>query len=276
MRAIEFNEGIATMQAGDFRGGKKSLQIPMSFKNTPTQLPGGSGFVYTVTSPGYSAEINIWDPKNPDYINAATSRPVKGPKESQWAYLQRVESWNNFKITPGQLIGALEISPARWFPLPGALQVEVITVDEDYRGQGIATALYGIVLTIMKRPLVAGDSQTPGGRRNWVSLASIPGVEMKGYVGIEDYNLTPNSRNSRGYQGNKEQAEKNIDTIMGKLGGDYIGQGGRDRGNDEFFSFDVQPNSTGKELEAYVKTQLSKIYGNTAFTSGLYAIWSGA
>ena len=274
MRASEFNEGIMTMQARDFRGGKSSMALPQNFKNTATQLPGGSRFVYTITPGGYTT-ITIWDPKGPDYINAAP-RPVRKPRESQWTYYSRVENWNNSKIAPGQLIGSLEISPIRYFPLPGAVAVEVITVDEDYRGQGIATALYGIVLTIMKRPLVAGDSQTPGGQRNWVSLASIPGVDMKGYVGIEDYNLTPNSRKSRGYQGNKEQAEKNIDTIMGKLGGDYIGRGGRDRNNDEFFAFDVQPNTTGQQLEAYVKTQLSKIYGNTAFTSGLYAIWSGA
>jgi GNAT superfamily N-acetyltransferase len=275
MRASEFNEGIATMQARDFRGGKSVMALPRSFKNTATQLPGGSRFVYTITPGGYSTEITIWDPNGPDYINAAP-RPVRKPREAPWGYYNRVENWNNSKIAPGQLIGKLEILSARWFPLPNAVAVDVITVDEDYRGQGIATALYGIVLTIMKRPLVAGDAQTPGGQRNWVSLASIPGVEMKGYVGIEDYNLTPNSRKSRGYQGNKEQAEKNIDTIMGKLGGDYIGRGGRDRNNDEFFAFDVQPNTTGQQLEAYVKTQLSKIYGNTAFTSGLYATWSGA
>lgn len=278
MRASEFNEGIATMQAKDFRGGKKSLEIPRSFKNTPTQLPGGSGFVYTVTSPGYSAEISIWDPKNPDYINAATSRPVKGPKESQWAYLQRVESWNNSKITPGQLIGNLEISPIGYFPIPGAVQVDVITVDEDYRGQGIATSLYGIVLTIMKRPLVAGDSQTPGGRRNWVSLASIPGVVMKGYVGLENYELDPNMTTDKNNlfwsdTAQNKQSEKNIDIIMGQLGGDYIGQTPSGR---QFFAFDVQPNTTGKELEAYVKTNMSKIYGDTEFHAGLYAIWSGA
>jgi|688.fasta_scaffold341975_2 GNAT superfamily N-acetyltransferase len=276
MRASEFNEGIATMQARDFRGGKSSLVLPLNFKNTSTKLPGGSGFVYTITPGGYSTDITIWDPKGPDYINAATKpQPDSEPEETYGAYNTRVRSWNYAKITPGQLIGKLEISSARWFPLPNAVAVDVITVDEDYRGQGIAKALYGIVLTIMKLLLVAGDSQTPGGRRNWVSLASIPGVEMKGYVGIEDYNLTPNSRNSRGYQGNKEQAEKNIDTIMGKLGGDYIGRGGRYEAID-YFAFDVQPNSTGKELEAYVKTQLSKIYGETAFHSGLYAIWSGA
>jgi GNAT superfamily N-acetyltransferase len=268
MRASEFNEGIATIPARDFQGGKNSLVLPLNFKNTSTKLPGGSGFVYTITPGGYSTDITIWDPKGPDYINAATKpKPDSEPEETYGAYNTRVRSWNYAKITPGQLIGRLTISSPRWFPLPNAVAVDVITVDEDYRGQGIAKALYGIVLTIMKRPLVAGDSQTPGGRRNWVSLASIPGVEMKGYVGFEPYELAPG-----GDVPNKE-IEKNIDTIMGKLGGDYIGQG---RDNEEFFAFDVQPNSTGKELEAYVKTQLSKIYGDTAFNSGLYATWSGA
>ena len=128
----------------------------------------------------------------------------------------------------------------------------------------------------MKRTLVAGDSQPPGGQRNWVSLAGIPGVEMKGYVGIEDYNMFPSTRNPLGYQGNEKQAEQNIDTIMGKLGGDYIGQSQRDELSlRQYFAFDVRPNTTGQQLEAYVKTQLSKIYGDTAFTSGLYATWSG-
>jgi GNAT superfamily N-acetyltransferase len=267
MRASEFNEGIMTMQARDFRGGKSSMALPQNFKNTATQLPGGSRFVYTITPGGYTT-ITIWDPKGPDYINAAP-RPVRKPRESPWTYFSRVEIWNNSKIAPGQLIGSLEISPIRYFPLPGAVAVEVITVDEDYRGQGIATALYGIVLTIMKRPLVAGDSQTPGGRRNWVGLASIPGVEIKGYVGFEKQDLDSNTR----ILPQNKQAERNIDTVMGQLGGDYIGQIPSGR---QFFAFDVQPNTTGQQLEAYVKTQLSKIYGDTDFYAGLYATWSGA
>jgi len=266
MRASEFNEGIHTMQARDFRGGKNSLELPRNFKNTATQLPGGSGFVYTVTSSGYSTAINIWDPKGPDYINAA-NRPVRKPRETSWAYYDRVENWNNSKIAPGQLIGTLEISPHEWFPIGGAVQVDTITVDEDYRGRGIAKALYGIVLTIMKRPLVAGELQTPGGRRNWVSLAGIPGVEMKGYVGFEKYELVPNRPSQN------KQAERNIDTVMGQLGGDYIGQTPSGR---HFFAFDVQPNTTGKELEAHVKTKMSKVYGDTYFYSGLYATWSGS
>ena len=244
MRAAEFNEGIYPIPAGQFRGGKSSLEIPRNFKNTPTKLPGGSGFVYTITPSGYTTEITIWDPKGPDYINR-----------------------HGAQLPLGQLIGKLEISSARLFPLPGAVQVEVITVDEGYRGQGIAKALYGIVLTIMKLPLVAGDAQTPGGRINWVSLASIPGVEVKGYVGLEKYELVPNMPSQA------KRAEQNIDNIMGELGGDYIGQSPAGR---HIFAMDVQPNTTGKELEAYVKTKLSKIYGNTKFHAGLYATWTGA
>ena len=274
MRANEFNEGIGTIPSSEFRGGKRSLYIDTESNGAATKLPGGSGFVYTITpSPSnYGKGIYIWDPKGPDYINASTSpSPVKKPVESDWQYNKRVRQWDRTKKqatnTPGQLIGKLLVSRLGWFPLRGAVQVEVITVDEDYRGQGIAKALYGIVLTIMKLPLVAGDSQTPGGRINWVSLASIPGVVMKGYAGLQNYELAPNMPSQ------DKQAEKNIDTIMGQLGGDYIGQSPAGR---HIFAFDVQPNTTGKELEAYVKTNMSKIYGDTEFHAGLYATWSGA
>ena len=275
MRAAEFNEGIGTIPSSEFRGGKRSLYIDTEANGAATKLPGGSRFVYTITpSPSnYGKGIYIWDPKGPDYINATTSPlPVKKPGEQDWQYNRRLNKWNSTKKqatnTPGQLIGKLLVSRLGWFPLRGAVQVEVITVDEDYRGQGIAKALYGIVLTIMKLPLVAGDSQTPGGRINWVSLASIPGVEVKGYVGLEKYELAPNMPSQA------KRTEINIDTIMGQLGGDYIGQS--PTGHLMFFAFDVQPNTTGKELEAYVKTNMSKIYGDTKFRAGLYATWSGA
>jgi hypothetical protein len=80
---------------------------------------------------------------------------------------------------------------------------------------------------------------------------------MKGYVGLETYDL--NSRN--------------IDTVMGQLGGEHLGQ---TENGERFFTFDVQPSTTGQELEAHVKTYLSKIYGSGQYNSGLYATWSGA
>lgn len=276
MRLSEFNEGIETLPAGEYRGGKSSLYVPTKFKPDSMQkLPGGSGFMYTVGPGQYGTNIEIWDPKGPDFINA-TTQPVREPQETDGDYKERVQYWEyankRATNTPGQLVGKLSIAPASQqqssqFPLRNAVRVSTITVDEDYRGQGIAKALYGIVLTIMKLPLVAGNTQTPGGRRNWVSLASIPGVKMKGYVGVARYDL------SGGGAVQSKNSDKNIDTIMGQLGGDYIG---RSRDNEMFFAFDVTPNATGKELEAHVKTKMSKIYGDTDFNSGLYATWSGA
>jgi hypothetical protein len=99
-----------------------------------------------------------------------------------------------------------------------------------------------------------------------LSLSQIPGVEVRGWLRIDDDDLdflqVPN-------------AGKNIDTLMGRLGAQYLGKGAR-RG-DQFFSFDVQPGRTGKELEAAVKTQLSQVYNeNYGVTTGLYAVWNGA
>lgn len=257
MRAQEF-EGIEKLPAGLYRGGKAALQHRDFFnaRSKVKPLPGDSGFLYTIGT----ENIEIWDPKGQDYIDSITT-PVRRPRESQWSFNRRFEFWkhqNKYAASlPGQLIGKLKISSLRWFPLPHVVKVETITVDEDYRGRGIAKALYGIVLTIMKLPLISGDAHTPGGRVNWVSLASIPGVEVKGFVGLEE----------------SEIVGKKLDTIMGKLGGNYIGRGGYDI---DFFAFDVTPNTTGKELEAYIKTHLSKIYGSTVYVSGLYAVWSGA
>jgi hypothetical protein len=184
-------------------------------------------------------------------------------------YQARLKKWQAQQARGGrqpQLIGKLTLENVDGFPMKGAVQVGTITVDEDYRGRSIAKSLYGIVLTIMKRPLLAGSSQTPGGRRNWLSLSQIPGVEVQGWLRISDDELdfleVPD-------------AGKNIDTLMGKLGAQYLGKGAW-RG-DQFFSFDVQPGRTGKELEAVVKTHLSQVYNeNYRVNTGLYAVWTGA
>jgi hypothetical protein len=198
---------------------------------------------------------------------------VRKRGEGRLEFYYRQRDWERSKQdrnAPGQLIGRLSLSDARYFPLKGAVQVDTITVDEDYRGAGLAKAFYGIVLTFMKRPLLAGSSQTPGGRKNWVSLAGIPGVEMKGYISFDEDDL--DTKRSPYSMTTPAKANKNIDTIMGELGGQYIGRG---RYDDEYFAFDVKPNTTGTELEAYVDTKLSKVYGGYNSSSGLYAVWTG-
>ena len=58
---------------------------------------------------------------------------------------------------------------------------------------------------------------------------------------------------------------------MGQLGGQYIGK----FGDEMFFAFDVQPDTTKQELKAYVYSRLTKVYGGYNSSSGLYAVWTG-
>jgi GNAT superfamily N-acetyltransferase len=278
MRSHEFVQEIERISPGAYSGGKAYLYDKQTGKQIK-KLPGGSGLLYSTSEGRYGGiDIKLWDPNGADYVAQKSaepeSEPVQRRREPSWEFRRRLRQWQNRQEgqdAPGQLIGKLSVETDSSFPLRRAVQVSTITVDEDYRGVGIAKALYGIVLTILKRPLMAGTSQTPGGRRNWVSLAGIPGVEMKGWVAIDETQLDPTVSRYSGTT--PAQANKNIDTIMGELGGQHIGK--NSYGTD-YFAFDVRPNTTGTELEAAVKTKLSRVYGsNYDSNAGLYAVWTG-
>lgn len=279
MRSHEFVSEIERISTSDYQGGKGELGI-LGKASKFHPLPGGAGFVYSIEGQE-DPVIKIYDTNRPEA--KTTPRPEKQPRELWTEYYDRLERWEQQQQkmrqqTPrtGQrtaptLIGKLALYSERGVPIPGAVRVATITVDEDYRGRGIAKALYGIVLTIMRRTLVAGDNQTPGGRRNWVSLASIPGVDVRGWVSLseEDFRSDSEIHDRRLVK----QVEQNIDTVMGKLGGQYIGR----YGGEEYFAFDVQPNSSGRELEARVKTNLSRVYNEDySIRTGLYAQWTGS
>lgn len=251
MRANEFITEIERLVPRNYPGGKDTLLSYYSVEKNARPLPGGSGLLFSVKVVAGFFVVKIWDP---------TQKPTD--VQVRQTILDGA---------PGRLVGLLTLDPIN-FPLQGAVQVGSITVDEDYRGQGIGQALYGIVLTILRRPLVAGDSQTPAGQQAWVGLNKIPGVVTKGYFALKNYEITPDKFDA------DNEAEKNIDTIMGKLGGQYLGQtGGRFRGNYgfEYFAFDVLPNTTGKQLQAHVTTKLSKVYDDRQL-AGLYAVWTGS
>jgi GNAT superfamily N-acetyltransferase len=257
MRAQEFLSEIDRMAGNEYTGGKKSLRIGAGDKNIK-KLPGTNAFMYS-TEANHMEDgiiIKLWDSTN------TTPKPVKMRGEDRYEFAYRLQDWerNQSEDGPGTLIGKLVLEDSPYFPLKGALQVDTITVDEDYRGQGVAKSLYGVALSILRRPLLAGRSQTPGGRRNWLSLDSIPGVDIKGYVMINEARFD-----------NPEWAEKDIDTIMGQLGGQYIGTS-RPPGI-HYFAFDVVPGSG--ELAPAVRTELSKIYNEHGSRTGLYAMWNG-
>lgn len=291
MRASDFlNESevvqeIERLTPTGFEGGKEHLAREYDSGKIVKKLPGGSGLLYSIQDQQGETKIRLWDPVNKGEYEM-TEKPVKYDWLTKREHESRLIRWKKrnqelkaiFDRAPGKLVGELTVHKPYGLPLPNAVQVGIITVDEDYRGVGLAKALYGIVLTIMKRPLVAGSSQTPGGRRNWLSISQIPGVEMKGYFVIDDEDLrTINTKNldrttdKKWVDYKNNQANKVIDTIMGKLGGQYIGK----NGSSHYFAFDVQPDTTKQELKAYVDTQLSKVYGNYNSNTGLYAIWTG-
>jgi hypothetical protein len=289
MKITEFQlDEIERLSPSSFSGGKSYLDSYGREKSV-RELPGGSGLLYSVTKDSDDFIIKMWDPANKGEFQGAPINPIRPPYytrrewESRIEYIKQRDAKRkaSFDRAPGKLIGQLTVDTVdRSFPLPGAVQVGTITVDEDYRGGGIAKALYGVVLTIMKRPLLAGSSQTPGGRRNWMSLSQVPGVQMKGYMRIADDDLQTRDPSNLGRFDDKRRiasqnkaAENRIDTIMGKLGGEHIGQ---NKFGTHYFAFDVKPNTTKQELQAYVDTNLNKVYsGGYSSSAGLYAVWAG-
>lgn len=258
MRAVDFLSEIDVLTKDTFAGVNLELgKIPD--ERTIRRLPGNSGLTYSVNKNSDEVEIKIWDPNSKV---APAPKPVK-PAGQHWRdrkYILGKWKTRNDHISqlPGKPVAKLTLYKTN-LPLAKSFQVGTITVDEGYRSMGLAKALYGIVLTKMKISLVAGSSQTPGGRRNWLSLSNIPGVEVKGWVRVSELSLS-----------NSKTDERRIDVLMGKLGGQYIG---RDQRHGHYFAFDVVPGS--KQLQPAVKTALSRLYGESNYTIGLYAIWTG-
>ena len=164
-----------------------------------------------------------------------------------------------------QVIGLLALAKYSG-PIPNAYEVSTITVDEDWRNTGIAKTLYSIVLHKMKSTLVAGESQTPAGKRNWLSLAHSPGVEVKGMVAINDsdFGHTRPARTNASdiekqkYQRTQDRAEEQIDLLV-ELGLQYVGKGQNTWGDIvHYFAFDVEGGNG--QVDPAIKNALSHIY----------------
>lgn len=254
---------IERLEKDDYTGGKGELDNYKRPGNKQLKpLPGGSGLMYAIKpeTRGTGTYIFIIDPK------AIETEPVKGPHEFDFQYQQRLAAYQkNAGRVGARIVAKLSIEDYN-SPIPNAVQVGSITVDEDYRGKGLAKALYGIVLSIMGKTLIAGGEQTPGGRRNWVSLTNIPGVEVKGFVRVpeEDLNFDPNYE----WSSSEKEVDQTHDALM-RLGGQFIGANAWS----EYWAFDVMPGAS--ELKPAVKTALSRLYDNGESETGLYAKWTG-
>lgn len=118
-------------------------------------------------------------------------------------------------------------------------RVETITTHEDYRGMGLGDKMY--MLMILPPPkglgtcIISGHAQTPAGRKNWIRLNQVPGVQVTGLIEVYDKILD----------------EQMIDAIM-EQGCLYLGNFGNAR---HFFEFPVEQNAD--EMEASVKNAIA-------------------
>lgn len=263
MKYNELVNEILRLDPNEFTGGKELLKYNVPGKNL-RKLP-GSTLLYSVSPGEYSGtEISLWDPSNPPIVGQIGKNKM-----------------------PGTIIGQLAVFKSK-LPFPRAYYVNTINVSEDYRGMGMASALYGIALSQLGMTLIAGSSQTPGGRRAWVNLwnmaRELP-LELRGYLAMSDKDLNPSivpaSRLSpiQQYLADRLRKERNenIDLLMGSLGAEYIGK----KKNKHYFAFDIQPDVSGSELESQIKTKYTDIYGDDMddFEKddiGIYARWHGA
>jgi hypothetical protein len=244
---------ISLMRGSDFEGGRSHLGTHYNVGNKEyddldksgklKKLPGNNQYTYSVIERGLATEIVILDPGR------------KG------------------KFT-NLVIAALDVGLPSRSPIDNVVEVGTITVDEKYRGQNLAKALYGIVLLPppvgLGKILFSGTDQTPGGQRNWVSLSKIPGVEITGYLAF--YN-----EESRRAGGGDDVAA--LEELLGKVGGVYMGE----TKFQIWYEVPVQLVTTPQKLKQYLdvapKTKRLSIYGDTflkgRYSSGLMAKYVG-
>ena len=120
--------------------------------------------------------------------DADTIEPQQEPKGSKplpggsgYKYHVDRQGSDRIEITlydQGEIIAELDLEELG-APIP-LWRVETVVATPNYQGRGLGMALYGIALSVLKLTLVAGETQTVHGARQWLKLSQIPGVEVMG------------------------------------------------------------------------------------------------
>jgi hypothetical protein len=167
--------------------------------------------------------------------------------------------------------GYLAFRKMNSFPIPNAYQVTLVSLDPQYRGQGLGQTLYGIGMKLLGMTIVSDVEQTPEARRMWVNLHKIPGVEIFGYTDVSSKSWANRNNPDRIYDYEDLDIIKAVRRV-----------GGREIGSDQFFTylaFPVTGNvdrgelaSLNKKLSIYSARHPEE--GGTM--NGLFARWAGA
>lgn len=263
MRATEFISEIQNIPQSGYTGGEGALNLsPLKdIKGKFYPLPGYVGYQYNLVQSKKSITLIVFD-KNA-YIEPEAKPPNSIKKDFPFLYRISKRRYDNYLIQKkkGLQVGKIDLVITN-FPVKNSYMVTTITVNENYRGIGLAKAMYSTILN-SGVTIISGSQQTPGGQRNWLNLNTIPGVEVKGYVVI-DRSVTDYKTHY-----NKQMVSKFYDDIMA-LGGQFIGK----NKSFEYWAFDVVAGES--KLEAYIKNRLSKLYSTKNenymdYKTGLFA-----
>jgi GNAT superfamily N-acetyltransferase len=219
-------------------------------------VPGHKGFFWTIADQFGTKNIVIINPEH-SYSKEYNDRTDKYEAE----------------VGPA-IIAQLGLDHKLNIPGINGYQIGAVAVRKEYRGQGFGTALYLLAMQQLKLWLMAGDSQTPGGRRNWITLNTIPGVEVDGLL------MVPKEELDNPYRwGSDPDAVRRFDRIVNSLmeiGFNHIG-------NNHDYDFFLFPIKQGKgELMTAVKKAKFRIYhgwngssNNWDIDVSLVARWTG-
>jgi hypothetical protein len=141
-----------------------------------------------------------------------------------------------YLIAPdNQIVGALQLNDL----YDNMFEVNKIDVLPEWRNQGVAKGLYGVVLAVMKKVLISGKEQTEAGARNWLSLSKIPGVEIVGRLIID-----------------KRYTEEII-SQLNNMNAKHV-----DRGPwFDYFHFPVKPDTSLPRLKASFENEIKLYHG---------------
>ena len=241
---MNINE-IIRMPQRDFPGSEDDL-LDHGIKNfdKTLELPGTNFRYATAHNESRGFELFVFDPSSKYSIPDDRSNSL---------FIKKLKRANK---TTGKMIAHAYFSKHLDFPAKKAYTVDSIMVSPQYRNQGIANSIYTLALRDFGMTLVSGDTQTPGGARNWLSLFKSPNINVYGYVRI-----------------NRNVTNKRLDTLFGELGAVYLGN--TFSGIFDYFSYEVLPNKDMTRLNSMVSTVLSKLYHGQDYDyeTGLYATW---
>jgi GNAT superfamily N-acetyltransferase len=166
------------------------------------------------------------------------------------------------------IVGVLNVYTVRIriiYDMP-VVEVGTIAVDKKYRGQGIASKLYDVVLK-SGRILFAGDTQTPSGRAMWSNLYRRPDVEVTGWVKFYIDKPTYN-----------DYSDNQFIKFIEQQGGAYLGETSTiNAGTKMYFEFAVEQLPTKAELEIRGNKRPVKVYNTrgSGRDTGLMARYIG-